>query len=158
MALSDVFWIENLDSIWRIKSLQLTPTPVGYFVDHLVRDEHQNLTLKSSYERLDLPQIHIETLSRANFFVPFDARSISELFKFKLSVLPFHVQNLPIINTQITYKLMTPLVPIIGVFMILTPCMCYTRHSRQFKIFNMAFFGFMFLASTHQCINDSSRG
>lgn len=50
----DVYWIESLDSIYRMKYLSpaLTP-PTGYFVDHLVRNEKRELVQEKAF--LELP-------------------------------------------------------------------------------------------------------
>ena len=148
MALFDVYWIESLDSIWRIKSLKLLSNgPEAYFVDHLTRDLDNNLVLQSSNEFLPMPQMRIETLARTNFFIPFQARPISELIALKNSSLRYHVQSKSVIKTQLYHKLLTPLIALTAVLIVVRTCMRYKRDSNSLKIYALSFFGFMMLSA-----------
>ena len=148
MALFDVYWIESQDSIWHIKSLKLLSTaPEAYFVDHLTRGPDNNLVLTDSHEFLPMPQIQLETLARTNFFIPFQARSITELISLTNSPLLYHVQSKSVIKTQMYYKLLTPLIALTTVLMVLGACMRYKRENNSLKIYALSFFGFMVLSA-----------
>ena len=63
----DVYWIESIDSIYRMKYLSPSlSSPVGFFVDHLVRQPTGELLQIASYPKKFLFQISILTKSFYN--------------------------------------------------------------------------------------------
>lgn len=65
----DVFWIVNINDIYRIKFLSPSNPPVGHFIDHLVRNDEGQLEAVESFSSLPLPnmvfnkQILFETIT-----------------------------------------------------------------------------------------------
>lgn len=57
----DVYWVQSVDSIYRVKSLSLAgSTPVGYFVDHLMRQPNGELLQEEAYRKFDFPEMLLD--------------------------------------------------------------------------------------------------
>ncbi|MCP5491649.1 MAG: LptF/LptG family permease [Chlamydiales bacterium] len=144
MALCDVIWVQSIDEIWRMQSLKLLPNCLeGYHVDHLKRDTSNNLVLTDTHEFLPMPQIHIETLAKTNFFTPFSARSITELNQLLKSPSVYYQQNHSAIESQIFYKMLCPMLALIAVLAVLKPAMRYRRFTNNFLIYTLSLLGFI---------------
>ncbi|MCP5508956.1 MAG: LptF/LptG family permease [Chlamydiales bacterium] len=143
MALFDVLWMQSPDELWRIKSLTLTPSgPEGYFVDHLKR-ENGAFKLVGSHKHLPFPQIRLETLSRSQFFTPFEARSFQELHSLLHSNVPFYVLKRNTIHTHWLHKWVLPLISLTLVLAIFPRCVKFSRKTSIFSTYAWALFGFI---------------
>lgn len=144
MALCDVIWVQSIDEVWRMESLKLLPNCLeGYNVDHLKRDASNNLVLSSTHAFLPMPQIHLETLAKTNFFTPFSARSITELNQLLKSFSLYYQQNHSAIESQMIYKALCPFLAFIAVLAILKSSMRYRRFTNSFLIYTVALLGFI---------------
>lgn len=144
MALFDVFWIQNPDEMWRIKSLKLsTIGPEGFCVDHLKRNAENQMELVNSYEYIHLKQMRVDTLASRPLFVPFRARSITGLIDLVGSATPFYAQKQSAIISQLLYKLCMPLGCILVVWGVFPPCARYSRQLKPTLIYSLGLFGFI---------------
>lgn len=53
----DVYWIRNINDIYRIKYLSPLPSPKGRFIDHLIRNKQGELTVVSSFQERLFPEM-----------------------------------------------------------------------------------------------------
>ncbi len=93
-VLFDVLWIKSLDDIWRIKYLNADPAnPTAEYVDHIVRNSEGFLEKKESHPKLYLADLKWHPRMARKGLIPFDQRSISELYRlrFKSKMNPYEV-------------------------------------------------------------------
>ena len=143
MALFDVYWVKNMDHLYRIKSLSLTPSgPIGYHVDELKRENGQ-MKLIASHDNLSLPLLRIETLAKTRFLSSFEAKSIAELNKHLHSDEPYYIAKKKTIQTHLFYKTLFPLTTLTIIFALFPLCTRFSRQLHTFKIYALSLFGFI---------------
>lgn len=138
----DVYWIESIDSIYRIKYLYpYSFSNKSRYVDHLQRDLNGELVLKESHEELSLPQIHFnKKLLQSTLFDP-DALSITELW----SQLPTTFKELSEkeskVLTAFYWKLFIPWLCLLAVIAPAPFCLTFSRQLPIFFIYVCGIFG-----------------
>ena len=143
MALFDVLWMQSPDELWRIKSLALLPSgPEGFFVDHLKR-VNGRFELVDSHKHLPLSQIRLETLSSSQFFTPFEARSLKDLYQLLHSQVPFYLLKKNVIHTQWLHKWVLPLMSLTLILAIIPRCVRFKRDMGIFSTYAIGLFGFI---------------
>ena len=142
MALFDVFWIQSPNEMWRIKSLKLSSMgPEGFCVDHLKRNRDHQMELIDSYDYLHMKQMRIDTLATRPLFIPFRARSITNLIDLIGSLEPYYAKKQSAITSQLLYKLCMPLGCIVVVWAIFPLCVRYSRQLKPMLIYALGLFG-----------------
>lgn len=129
----DAYWIQTIDSIYRIKYLSPNdPHPIGYFVDHLTRQPNQELALKESLEQYAFHNIQFSSEILHSSIVDPDALSLTELW----AELPFQTDELSEKEskawTAFYWKLMMPWLCLLA---IMAPAPFCVKFSRQFPMF-----------------------
>ena len=129
----DAYWIQSIDSIYRIKYLSPSPSiPVGFFVDHLVRQPTGELLQEVAYQELTFPAMQFnQELLHSTILEP-DILSISELAMQAIEVSPELNEKESKILTAFYWKLIIPWLCLLA---ILAPAPFCVRFSRQLPIF-----------------------
>jgi lipopolysaccharide export system permease protein len=138
--LFDVFWIENLSTIWHMKFFQVSP-PVGRFVDCFQRGTTQLEKIKS-FDLLSFPQITLDESLAFQPFIPYEQRTLTQLafqaFKAKNERQP--------LLSHLLYKLIYSLLLFLSIMAIAPICFSFSRNKSSFQI--VACTLFVFLACT----------
>lgn len=140
----DVIWLSASDDIWRIKYLKADPhEPLGQFVDHLKRNNQGFFEKKDSYPSLLFPQIQWRHIVSRKGYIPFENRSISELYKLvshKKTTTTYQAKE---ILTQFSFKCIMPLLSFLVIIAIAPFCVVYSRHLPVFFIYAFGLFGYI---------------
>jgi lipopolysaccharide export system permease protein len=76
----DAYWIQSFDNLYRIKYLSpYSSPPVGYFVDHLIREPNGELLQQQAYKKLAFPSMHFNPEVLQSTILDPDVLSLSEL-------------------------------------------------------------------------------
>ena len=135
--LFDVFWIQNPSRIWHMKFLEVNP-PTGRYVDCFERISQQ-LEKTSSFDAFPFPQIQIDEESVFKPFIPYERRTLSQLF-FQAIAGTGERQSL---LSHLFYKLSYPLFLFLSMIVIAPICFRFSRDKSAFKIVAFALFGFL---------------
>lgn len=130
----DSYWIQSIDSIYRIKFLSpLFPVPLGYFVDHLTRQPNGELDVVTSFSDHFFPDLHFNQEILQSTLIDSDALSLTELWSQlppeKKAVLSERESKL---YTSFYWKI---LIPWLCFFAIIAPAPICVRFSRQMPLF-----------------------
>lgn len=129
---SNVFWVRSVDSIFHIKTLSLEgKTPVGKWVDHIVRSSTGTLENILSQESYEFTEMLFTLESLKNSMIPANEQSLIQLFR--ESIL-YHNSSSPKaaeITTMLFYKLTLPLMCILA---FIAPAPFCLRFSRSMPI------------------------
>lgn len=129
----DAYWIESIDSIYRIKYLSpLTMIPKGFFVDHLVRQPTGELLHDAGYGEYDFPSIKFNPEILQSAILEPDILSLTDLVKEASEVSPRLNEKESKILTALYWKLALPWLCLLA---IIAPAPFCVRFSRQLPIF-----------------------
>ncbi|MDR3624218.1 MAG: LptF/LptG family permease [Chlamydiales bacterium] len=140
----DVFWIKDSDHITRIKYLELDGTvPKGRYVDVLVRNKNNQLSLQHSFEETTFPTLHPEEEAIQESIIPISGESLTELF-----TEIYHSHKKPLeekgeLIAHFSYKLLMPLITLAVVLIPAPYCMRFSRNLPLFFIYCVSIFGFV---------------
>lgn len=145
----DVYWIQSIDSIYRIKYLSPSPRPIGYFVDHLTRQSTGELFQESAYPEMVFPQIKFNPeLLQSTIFEP-DILPLSELTSqaFEMPANPDEKESK--LLTAFYWKLIVPWICLLAIIAPAPFCLTFSRQLPVFLIYVCSLFGliafYMFL-------------
>ncbi len=139
-ALFDVLWIKSIDDIWRIKYLSDDPNnPTAEYVDHIVRNAAGSFEKKESYPKIFLSDLKWHPRMARKGLIPFDQRSISQLFqlRFRMKMNPYEI---PKIGTNLYFKLAVPLISPLIIFAVSPVCLFFSRNKHHFLIYSLGLF------------------
>jgi lipopolysaccharide export system permease protein len=129
----DVYWIQSIDSIYRIKFLSpTTPNPIGYFVDHMVRQKSGELLQEAGYRELSFPNMKFNPDLLQSTILDPDILSLSELATQRFEVSSDLSEKESKTLTAFYWKLMMPWLCLLA---IIAPAPFCIRFSRQLPIF-----------------------
>lgn len=143
-ALFDVLWIRSPDDLWRMKFLSSNPTqPTAQYVDHLIRNEEGFLEKAESYDIYHFKELTWSPSMTGKSFIPFENRSIKELY-----TLAFHTQTttsyeFPKIVTQLCFKCTIPFIAFIVILATAPACLKFSRQFNFFLIYAISLFGLL---------------
>lgn len=138
----DVYWIESIDSIYRMKYLSPSTTnPIGYFVDHLVRQGGGELRQIAAYTELALPKLKFNQELLQSTIIDPDILSISELGKEFLNMDNDANEKESRILSAFYWKLMMPWLCLLAIIAPAPYCVRYSRNLPVFLIFAFSLFG-----------------
>lgn len=140
----DVYWIQNLNNIYRAKYLSPTkPHPEGFFVDHLVRQDNGELALINSYEKYLFEDIRFNSEILQSNVVDPDALSIREL----IHEIPKNDKNLTEKEskslTSLYWKMLIPWLCVIAILAPIPFCIVFSRNFPIFLIYVAGIFGLL---------------
>lgn len=138
----DAYWIQSIDNIYRIKYLSPTsPNPVGYFVDHLVRQTSGELLQKEAYRELIFPDLKFNpNLLQSTIFDP-DILSISELGQQFLEIDSDANEKESKVLTAFYWKLVMPWLCLLAILAPAPFCVKFSRQLPVFLIYVCSIFG-----------------
>jgi lipopolysaccharide export system permease protein len=141
----DVLWIRSSSDIYRIKMLNADPrNPEAEFIDHLVRNENGYFEKKESYENAILDGLQWQSnMTQQRGIIPFENRSISELFKLYLQNAEEESYVSSEILAHLSFKCLMPLLSLLVVFVIAPFCVRYSRGLSLFFTYTFSLFGFL---------------
>lgn len=166
----DAYWIQSIDSIYRIKILSLSPTPTGtipakkeesvetsqpasppflagtatptgYFVDHLVRGSNGEILQEKSFVQMSFPNIQFPpNLIQTTLSDP-TTHSIEKLYIQSLDISdPINEQDSKIL-TSLYWKLMMPWLALLAIIAPAPFCVRFSRSLPIFLIYVCSLFG-----------------
>lgn len=141
----DVFWIRSSQEIWHMQTLNLTAEkPVGSYVD-LLRSNDKGIFQKvDSFNSYPFKfRFEIDATGRGE--IPLENQSISSLIKLFAHRDSLSAYEHPQALTQLLFKLVTPLLPLLVVLSSAPFCLTYTRSHPLFATYALALFGFIAL-------------
>jgi lipopolysaccharide export system permease protein len=139
----DVIWLKSSNEIWRMKTLTATPeNPQGKHIDRLVRNSQGFFEKKESFDTRVFKEISWEKELHRKGFIPFENRSVSELFSqgYLKKTPPFMKMEM---LTQFYYKCTMPLLSIVVIIAVAPFCVRYSRKTPVFLLYSASLFGFI---------------
>lgn len=140
----DVYWIRSIDNIYRIQTLApYRPLPMGYFVDHLVRQGNGELIQVNAYPELSFPDFSLQRENLQVLAWEPEMFSITEL----LHLLP--QQSSPLDEkeskqlTAFYWKLTIPWLCLLAILMPAPSCLRFSRQLPIFMIYVCSLFGLL---------------
>ncbi len=138
----DVYWIQSIDSIYRIKYLSpYLSVPVGTFVEHIVRQPNGELLQETADKELPFPIMKFSPELLQSTLLEPEALSLSELVYEKAQIFGNANEKESKILTALYWKLAIPWLCLLA---IIAPAPFFVRFSRQmplFLIYVFALFG-----------------
>ncbi len=140
----DVFWVESIDSIYRIKYLfPKTSPPVGHYVDHIERTPQGELFQVSSYPSFSFEKmIFAPEILQSALFEP-DILSLSELVQQTNTISGNMTEKESRVLTALYWKLFTPLLCFLAIIGPGPFCIRFSRQQPLFLIYVCSLFGFI---------------
>lgn len=135
---SELFWIKNSDSIFRIERLFLDKIPKGEKVDHFVRDAMDAITKASTLEHQSFPEMHFEK-ELIHMATPPSHLSLNVLSHQLRSPFGF-AKTTPYLAkiTSLFYsRLSTLLIPLLIALIVAPLCVTFSRVNRTFLLFSL---------------------
>jgi lipopolysaccharide export system permease protein len=143
-ALFDVLWIRSPDDIWRMKYLNANPeVPNAQFVDHLIRNREGFLEKAESFEIHRLTDLHWHPSMMGQSIIPFENRSLKELFHLIFFSKTTSSYEIPRISTQFFFKCAIPFISFIIILAVAPYCLVFSRHLNLFFIYAFSLFGLL---------------
>lgn len=133
----DAFWIESIDSLYRIRNLAPAqgvsqPIPIGYFVDHLVRNEQGELLQQEAYQTFEFKNMRFNQKVLQSAIIDPEVLSLTELVARYRDVTDQLYDKESKLLTAFYWKLCLPWLCLLAVFI---PAPLCVRYSRQFPLF-----------------------
>ncbi|WP_068467911.1 LptF/LptG family permease [Candidatus Protochlamydia phocaeensis] len=129
----DAYWIQSIDNLYRIKYLSpYTAPPIGYFVDHFIRQPSGELLQQHAYQTLDFPDMRFNPEILQSTILDPDVLSIKELIDQFPNLSPDANEKESKMLTSFYWKLILPWLCILA---IIAPAPSCVRFSRQLPIF-----------------------
>jgi lipopolysaccharide export system permease protein len=138
----DVYWIESIDSIYRIKYLASNEkVPVGHFVDHLIRQKNGELLQQSAYQQYDFKQLQFNQNILQSAILDPDTLSITELFSQQFNPFNELSEKESKIATAFYWKLLMPWLCLLAILAPAPACVHFSRQMPVFFIYICSLFG-----------------
>ena len=138
----DVYWIQSIDSIYRIKYLSPYLTvPVGAFVEHIVRQLNGELLQETADEKLDFPNMKFSPELLQSTLLDPEALSLSELAQEKAQFFGNVNEKESKILTAFYWKLALPWLCLLAIIAPAPFCVRFSRQMPLFLIYVFALFG-----------------
>lgn len=141
----DAYWIRSIDNIYRIKYLKPHQShPIGYFVDHFIRQPNGVLSQVESFEQLTLKGLNFNHELLQSATIDPDALSLSELWTQLpgLQVDEFNEKESKIL-TAFYWKLLMPWLSLLAILAVAPFCLVFSRQLPVFFIYVCGIFGIL---------------
>lgn len=140
----DAFWIQSIDNIYRIKYLSPSGNvPIGYFVDHLIRQSNGELLQQISYETLPFPDIHFNQKVLQSTIVDSEVLPLSQLLTRYLDVSNERTEKESKILTAFYWKMGLPWLCLLAIIAPAPFCVRFSRQVPVFLIYVFCLFGLL---------------
>ena len=138
----DVYWVESIDSIYRMKYFFpfLTP-PKGELVDHLVRQPNGELIQTNAYQEYTFSQMKFHSEALETTLLDPDILSLSDLFQQSMDISAHLNEKESKILTAFYWKLLMPWLCLFAIFAPAPFCISFSRQFPLFLIYVSSFFG-----------------
>jgi lipopolysaccharide export system permease protein len=138
----DAYWIQSIDSIYRIKYLSpVLPTPTGYFVDHLIRQPNGEIFQNEAYRELAFPDLKFHSDLLQSTLIDPDILAISELFEQVLDISHDPTEKESKVLSAFYWKLVMPWLCLLAIIAPAPYCVRFSRHLPIFLIYVCSLFG-----------------
>lgn len=148
----DVYWIQSIDHIYRMKYLSPSPNPTGYFVDHLIRQSDGKLLQAFAYRELSFPTMKFNPELLQSTILEPEILSLSELAHQSFHILEKPNEKESKILTAFYWKLIMPWMCLLAIIAPAPFCVAFSRHLPLFLIYICSLFGlitfYMFMDAT----------
>jgi lipopolysaccharide export system permease protein len=138
----DVYWILSFDEIYRMRTLSPHgEVPVGNWVEHFLRDEHEDLVVVASSETLLFPKIRFNAVLLESNITDPETLPLSELIK-KASINSQSVNHKD--NKALVVLIWRLILPWLCLLVVIAPipfCMRFSRQLPVFLIYVFSLFG-----------------
>ncbi|MDJ0652042.1 MAG: LptF/LptG family permease [Simkaniaceae bacterium] len=140
----DLFWILSIDEIYHIKTLKVVDsTPIGTFVDHLIRTASGEIKKIASFPSLVFNQLNLNFDLQDHLSTPIENRSISTLVTMALGKTPLFYEHRSAAQTHLYFKLFMPWLPVLVLIGVFPCCVPSVRFLPTFLIFSVTIFGYI---------------
>lgn len=144
-SLSDVYWIRNIDDIYRIQTLKMRGEHIsGQQVEHFVRKEG-TLLLESEDKEKTFASITIPDNFILDTFIEKEELPLTDLFSIAPSPFQCTSDKECVVMTTLLHRLVLPW---INLFAVLAPLPFLIRHTRSQPMFFLFGFSVFFLVFT----------
>lgn len=138
----DAYWIQSIDSIYRIKYLSPTfPAPIGYFVDHLVRKPNGEIFQNAAYREFAFPNLKFQPDLLQSTLIDPDILTLSELSEQILDVSTDPTEKESKVLTAFYWKLVMPWLSLLAIIAPAPYCVRFSRKLPIFLIYVCSLFG-----------------
>lgn len=138
----DAYWIQSIDSIYRIKYLSpILPTPIGYFVDHLARQPNGEIFQKAAYHELSLPNLKFNAELLQSTLIEPDILTLSQLSEEIFNISQDLTEKESKILTAFYWKLVMPWLCLLAIIAPAPYCVRFSRNLPIFFIYVCSLFG-----------------
>lgn len=133
----DVFWIRNLNDVYRIKHLDSNAAlqghfPEGHIVDHLKRNDNGELIVMESFQKKAFPQMRFNKQVLLETIITPEEQAVSELWAKLPSLRVDHNEKESRLLASFYHKLILPWICLLA---IMGPAPYCLRSSRNLPIF-----------------------
>lgn len=128
----DVYWVESTNSIYRMKYLTTSSSPMGFFVDHIIRQSNGELLQEKSISKMEFPSLKFSPELLHSTIMEPDILSISELFNQVYRVSSDLDEKESKLLSAFYWKLAIPWLCLLA---IIAPAPYCIKHSRQLPVF-----------------------
>ena len=140
----DVIWIRSADDIWRIKTLKADPKkPQGKYVDHLTRNGQGIIEKNGSYESYIFEEVRWNPSAMQQGSIPFENRKWTDLYHLLREKRNTPSYEKSEILTQVLFKSVMPVLPILCVIAVAPVCIRYARRLPLFFLYAFSLFAFL---------------
>jgi lipopolysaccharide export system permease protein len=140
----DVFWVQSAYEIWRMQSLTSDPkNPVGFYVDHLQRNDEGNFEKTESFEQYHFAKFRWQPDPTGKGYTPLENRRLSELLRMLLQKSKVTAYEYPQVLTHFLFKAATPFLSLVVVIAGAPFCLQHSRNPPLFLTYALALFCFI---------------
>jgi lipopolysaccharide export system permease protein len=150
----DVYWIPSIDDFYRMKFLSPSiEAPIGYFVDHFLRQENGELLQDKDYRERSFPEIRFNKEVLQSTIIDPDTLSLSNLSTHAMKLYHQELDEKGAkMMTAFYWKLGIPLLCLLAVLAPIRACVKFSRQLPIFFIYVLSLFGliafYMFMDAT----------
>ncbi|PCI95077.1 hypothetical protein COB11_03095 [Candidatus Aerophobetes bacterium] len=140
----DVYFIKTHNEVYKMKSLLTKEIPyTGNFVECFKRTDDGILSMVDTYEHLAFNDLAIDFSIRKKAELPFEHRSITNLYKQSYKPTNLYAKNAPKIKSQLYFKLLSPFIPFLVLMGAAPFCIRSSRRIPAFFIYALSLFSFI---------------
>lgn len=136
----DAYWVRSIDDIYKIKYLHINPS-VAYFVDHLERNDQDELVIVDSETVMELPELKFDPKSIADTFLQPENLSLTQLWEQLPENREAHSEKEARLVAAFHRKLALPWLCLLAVIACAPICIGFSRQFPVFLVYAGSLFG-----------------
>jgi lipopolysaccharide export LptBFGC system permease protein LptF len=140
----DLYIISSSDEIWKIKKLVCNPVSqkaVGFYVEHLIRNESGNLILKDYQEKKEFDSFEVDYTFGSKKEIHYESYSLTALIKFNDSGNDLTHLNPQKAKAHLIYKIIISIISHLIIIACAPFCIIFSRKLPIFIIYGISIFG-----------------